>query len=317
MAAGEGGQVLRVAAADHPQHRDVTAQAMIQHGFVTGRQAGVGELQVAQGVVLVHVDTGVVEHQVRLVDRQQIVERVVDHLEVVGVAHAAWQGDVPVAACLACREVLLAVQGHGDRLRLVFQQARGAVALMHVAVEDQHPLHASCREQVAGDHRQVVEDAEARGEVVVRVVRATGQVAGQAMPQRQFGGQQRAAHGAHGTPRQGVAPGQAEAALILRRQLAGHVAGDVVRAVHQGQDLRRAQLGAQQFGIRGQATGDQVIAQQAELLHGETVPGREGRAVVLVVDQRQRHTLSAHRIDGIWSQPIEAIAMPLFDSGCG
>ena len=86
---------------------------------------------------------------------------------------------------------------------------------MHVAIEDQYAVHAASFEQIAGDHRQVVEDAETGGEVEVRVVRAASQVAGQAVTQCQFGGQQRAAHGAHGTLRQGIAPGQAKAALVL------------------------------------------------------------------------------------------------------
>lgn len=73
VTAGEGDVILGVAAADHPQYRNVAAQAVLQHGFVARGQAGVGELQVAQGIVLVHIDTGVVEHQVRLVDRQQVI----------------------------------------------------------------------------------------------------------------------------------------------------------------------------------------------------------------------------------------------------
>ena len=152
-------------------------------------------------------------------------------------------------------------------------------------------LRLAGRQQVAGDHRQVVEDAEAGREVVVGVVGAAGQVAGQAVPQGQLGGQQRAAHRAYGAPGQGLAPGQAEAALVLARQLAAHIARDIGRAVGQGQHFGRAELGAQQLGVRDQAAGHQVVAQQAELLHGEAVPGREGRAVVVVVDQRQAHTI--------------------------
>ncbi|MNH42979.1 hypothetical protein D3C79_1047840 [compost metagenome] len=93
-------------------------------------------MQVAQGVVLVHIDAGVVQHQVGLVQRQQVVEGIVHDLEVGGVAHAAGQGDVPVALRLAGREVLFTVQGHGDRVGCVLEDARGAVALVHVAVED-------------------------------------------------------------------------------------------------------------------------------------------------------------------------------------
>lgn len=160
MATGEGFAVLAVAAADHAHHRDIAAQAVAQHAGIPRGQAFVGELQVAEGIVLVHVDAGVVEHQVRLVERQQVVQRIVHHLQVIGVAHAAGQGNVPVAAGLARGEVLFAVQRHGDGVWGVFENPRGAVALVHVAVEDQHPVDPAGLQQVMADHRQVVEDAE-------------------------------------------------------------------------------------------------------------------------------------------------------------
>lgn len=160
MASGQGCAVLAVASADHAHHRDIAAQAVAQHGFVTGGNACVGQLQVAQGVVLVHIDTGVIQHQVGLIKRQQVVEGVVHHLQVGSVAHASGQGNVPVALCLAGGEVLLAVQRHGDGLGRVVQDARGAVTLVHIAVEDQHPVYPACFQQVAADDRQVVENAE-------------------------------------------------------------------------------------------------------------------------------------------------------------
>lgn len=156
---GQGLAVLAVAAADHPEHRDVAAQAMAHHLFVAGGDALVGQLQVTQGIVLVHIHPGVVQHQVRLVQRQQVIEGIVDHLQVVGVAHAHRQGDVPVAAGLARREVFFAVQRDSHGIRGMFENPRGAVALVHVAVEDQHPADPSGFQQVMADHRQVVEDA--------------------------------------------------------------------------------------------------------------------------------------------------------------
>lgn len=161
MAPGQGLAVFAVAAADHPDHWDVAAQAMAQYGFVAGGDSGVGEFQVAQGVVLVHVHAGVVQHQVRLVEGQQVVEGIVHHLQVGGVAHAHGQGDVPIAAGLACGKILFAVQGNRHRIRGVFQNARRAIALVHVAVEDQYPPNPATFQEIAADDRQVVEDAVA------------------------------------------------------------------------------------------------------------------------------------------------------------
>lgn len=100
--------------------------------------------------------------------------------------------------------------------------------------------------------------------VVVGVVGAAGKVAGQAMLQGHFGGQQRAADGAHGAPGQGLAPGQAEAALVFAGELAVHVALDVAAIVGQGEDVVGADVWAQQGLVMGQPAVDQVVAQQAE-----------------------------------------------------
>jgi len=175
-------------------------------------QPRVAEREQAEGVVAVDIDAGVVEHQVRLVERQQIAERIVDHLQVVRVAKARRQRDIPVAFGLARRKVLFAVQRDGHRVGHVRQDACGAVALMHIAIEDQHAADAPALEQRQGDHRQVVEDAEARGMVAMGVMGAAGQVAGQAVLQRLLGGQQRTADRPHRAPGQRRAPRQAEAA---------------------------------------------------------------------------------------------------------
>ena len=125
--------------------------------------------------------------------------------------------------------------------------------------------------------------------IVVRVVGTARQMAGQAVFQRLLGGQQRAAHGPHGAPCQRLAPGQAQPAVVFAGQFAGHVAFDIGRVMGQGEDIHRAQLGAQQPGILGQPGLDQVVTQQTELVHRKSVIRREHWAVVIVVNQRYRH----------------------------
>lgn len=68
MAAGEGLAVLAVAAADHADHRDIAAQAMAHDGFIASGDALVCQLQVTERIILVHIDTCVIEHQVWLIE---------------------------------------------------------------------------------------------------------------------------------------------------------------------------------------------------------------------------------------------------------
>ena len=120
---------------------------------------------------------------------------------------------------------------------------------MHVAVENQHATDTPAFQQVTADDRQIIEDAKARRVVVVGVMGATGQVAGQPVAQCLLGGEQRAADGANGAPRQGFAPGQAQTPLVFTRQLARHIALDVRRIMGKGEDIHRAQRGAKQVGV--------------------------------------------------------------------
>lgn len=133
------------------------------------------------------------------------------------------------------------MQRHGDRFRGVVQDARSAVALVHVAIEDQHAVDPAAFQQVTADYRQVIENAKACRVIVMGMVGAARQMAGQAVLQCLLGGQDRTAHRSHRAPGQGFAPGQAEAPLVFAGQLAAHVAFDIPRFMGQGQNLRRAQ----------------------------------------------------------------------------
>ena len=63
VAARQGLAILAVSAANHPDHRYVATQAVAHHALVTGGHASVGELQITQRIVFVHIHSGVVQHQ--------------------------------------------------------------------------------------------------------------------------------------------------------------------------------------------------------------------------------------------------------------
>ena len=73
------------------------------------------------------------------------------------------------------------MQRHRNGIGIVLQNARGAIALMHITIENQNTLHLAAAQQVAADNGQIIEHAKAGGEIVMGMVGATGQMAGQAV----------------------------------------------------------------------------------------------------------------------------------------
>ena len=161
-------------------------------------------------------------------------------MQIFAIAHTHRQADIPVTLRLARRKILFAVQGNGNGIRRMFKNSCSTVALMHIAVKNQHAVYPAAFQHIAADDRQIVEDAKTRRVIVVRVMSAARQMAGQAVLKRLLGGQQRSAHGANGTSRQCLAPGQAQAALIFAGQLACHIALDIAAVMGQGEDIHRA-----------------------------------------------------------------------------
>ncbi len=62
--------VLAVTATNHAHQRNVPAEAMTHHASITCRHTFVCQLQIAERVIFVHIDPGVVQHEVRLIERQ-------------------------------------------------------------------------------------------------------------------------------------------------------------------------------------------------------------------------------------------------------
>ena len=116
----------------------------------------------------------------------------------------------------------------GEHARVVGEDRRGAVALVHVEVDHQRAADQPLGQQQAGGDRHVVEHAEAGAEAGEGVMAAAGGVAGDAMLQRQPGGQHRAGHGAAAAQRQHRRERQAQPAHRRRVQPLLQHAGDVV-----------------------------------------------------------------------------------------
>jgi len=141
VASGQRFAIFAVTAADHSDYRDIAAQTVAHHALIAGGHACIGQFQITQGIVLVNIDTRVVQHQIGLIKRQQVIERFIDHLQIFGIPHAHGQANVPVALRLACRKILFAVQGNGNCIRRMFKNPRRAIALVYIAIEDQYPVY--------------------------------------------------------------------------------------------------------------------------------------------------------------------------------
>ena len=156
------------------------------------------------------IDAGVVEDEVGA-EGLGGGERVGEDLEVGAVGEAVGQREVEVRGGLARRVVALGVQRQGEDVGAAGEDAGGAVALVDVAVDDEHAGDEALVEQRLGGDGDVVEDAEAGAAVGAGVVRAAGHVAGEPVLEREAGGEQRAGGGEEGAAGDGGGVGQADA----------------------------------------------------------------------------------------------------------
>ena len=144
-------------------------------------------------------------------------------------------------------------------------------------------------QQDAGGHRHVVEDAEARAEVGVGVVAAAGGVAGEAVLERQAGGQHGAGHRAAGAQGQGLGHRQAEAPLLGGLEPLLQDGGDVARRVGELEPGAGGRLRHHDLLRQHEARLPQVGEEPPELRHREAVRLGQRRDVGRVVGDRDPH----------------------------
>jgi hypothetical protein len=227
----------------------------------------------------VRIGAGEVERQARLEAPIELLQRAVEGVQVFVVAAAVRQFDVEIARLLAERKVLRAMQRQGEDRRVVPEDGGGAVALVHVEVDDRdRQRRASARAPVLRLHQprrdgRIVEDAEAAAPLSRRMVRAAGQVRRDALAQ---GRARRRDRGTDGAPRaidHPLTPGEADLAHRARIDAAGRDRGDVGGAVREGEFAIRGRRG---FGEPDQRQlGLQTVPQQLVLGRREAVAGRQ------------------------------------------
>jgi hypothetical protein len=237
---------------------------LVENQLVPFGQTGLGELEPTQAVVLVGVGARQVDHQVGLAPGKHRAEGGLQGGEVSVVGGAVGQFHVQVAALLVEGVVAGAMDAEGEALWPVGQDGGGAVALVHVAVDDRHPLDPALGAHGQGGDGGVVEDTEAFAPVAEGVVGAAGQVGGAAVLQRRPAGRQGGAGGAAGALHHGLRPGKADAPDIVP------VEGAADNPLHVA-----CIVGAEQFGIAGGVGNVEVVsAEKPPIPSGAPAGGR-------------------------------------------
>ena len=282
---------MAVAAAHRQHHRNAALAAGREDAAVALGQAGGADLQPPEPVALERVGAGLVEHQARrrvAVRLPHRLQRAVERLQVGRVGAAVGQVDVEAGGHLAEGIVLLAVHRQRPDAGVAPEDRRGAVALVHVQVDHRHPQRlARMQAQPLGlhqprGHRQIVEDAVAAAGVRAGMVRAAGEVGGDALGEGGAGGLDGRADRAPGALGHHRRPGKSDLALRGRRQRAVEDAVDVGRRMRQGQ---LAATGRQRLGQPHlRQLGGDAVAQQAVLLHREAVPGGQRQHEVIGIE---------------------------------
>ena len=131
----------------------------------------------------------------------------------------------------------------GEDIGIVFEDPRGAVALMHVEIDHQRPGDPALAAQGPDRDRHVIEDAVSLAVIGKGMVGSPGEVdAGPAL-ERVTASLERALHGAEGTLRQERAPRKPETPEFGRGQRPVDHGLDVPGAMHQRQRVSGGPFG--------------------------------------------------------------------------
>ena len=209
-------------------------------------------------------------------------------LQILRISAVVGQLDVEPRALLAEGKILRAVHGEGEDALVAGEDGRGAVALVHVEIDDHRAIDEPLALQHPRRDGEVVEHAETVTVVGEGVVRAAGEVAAEAVAQRLAGGGHGAEDAGARAGDQPFAPGKAqppqrravEGAREDGVEIVGRVGEEQRGAIHQP---RLLQL------VRGQHPFlEQPLAQQLVLGHGEAVPRRQRDLEVVAVERAHR-----------------------------
>src|SRR5689334_21238523 len=163
----------------------------LQHEPIALLEPRFRDVQTPEAIPLERVGTGQIDHELSLRSRQRSAYTALYGIEIRLIARAVRQLDVEIGARLAERKVVRRVHGERKYAGIVGQDRCGAVALMHVAIDDCDPLHQPLSLQRAGRDGGIVEYAIPLAMIAERVMRAAREIHADAFSERSAGGAQR------------------------------------------------------------------------------------------------------------------------------
>ena len=181
MDAGRVFAVAVVAAAVKDRGGGSRPRDETQNVFVAGREVGVGEFHLAKAVVFVGVGPCDPKNQVGGKVEKSRREGGFELLKVVGSFDVTGEFDVEGTGGFDGRVVFSDVNRVGEDTAIGRKDGVGAVALMGISIEDEDAELGARDVQIADGDGDVVEDAVTLAVVGERVMRAAGEIAGEAI----------------------------------------------------------------------------------------------------------------------------------------
>ena len=255
------------------------------HAPVTLGQARVRQRQFAEFIFPQAIHPGLIKHKIgpELPHPRQIL---VERGQILLIARPIGEVHVDRARLFAEREVVAAVKRERQHVRILREQRRRAVPLVHVEVDYRHARAPPAPPQIGNRNRNVVEDAKAGTFGPVGVVRTAHQRPAAAALLRRLRRRQRPAHARERTHNQRRRPREPDAANGRRRQLPGEELPHVLGV------MRPADLfaGSQRRRVKREAAiARQRLPQQTVLARRKPVVRRQAHVVVItVVEPQQR-----------------------------
>lgn len=192
--------VLAITPAHGAGERDATATRFPHDGAVPRFQPRIAQRQSPQPVVSMRIDPGLIQDQVGAKAIKRLGQHLHERRKIIGVTHPVGKRYVQRRPHLAHGEIPLRMDGQRENIVPPLHQLRGAIALMHVEVENQHPPRVPFPDQSIRRDGQVIEHAITRAAVVKRMMTAPGRVGGIGMKHRQLGRGPGSAGRQHGPP---------------------------------------------------------------------------------------------------------------------